>query len=208
MLLQIRKNKAHFDWHKNNPEEKGHDHANLDLEKEENLPTIDDEFAKTAGNFKNVAELKEKVKQNILEEKKNREIEKKRAEIMEELLKNTKVELPEILVESETNKALAQMKDDITRMGGKWEDYLQHTKKSEDDLKKDLEASSEKKAKIQLIFNKIALAENLKVDETILNNEVKSILEHYPEASVDNARIYVSTMLLNQAVLKLLESSK
>jgi hypothetical protein len=46
VLLQIRKNKAHFDYHKNNPDEKEHNHSNLDLEKEENLPVLDDEFAK------------------------------------------------------------------------------------------------------------------------------------------------------------------
>jgi len=206
VLLQIRKNKAHLDYHKANPEDKEHNHP--DLENPENLPVLDDEFAKTAGNFKDVAELTEKVKQNIIEEKKLREVEKKRATIMEELLKNTKVELPEILVESETNKALAQMKDDITRMGGKWDEYLVHTKKSEDDLKKDLEVSSEKKAKIQLIFNKIAETEKIKIDETILTNEIKNIIEHYPEASEENARIYVSTMLQNQEVLKLLENSK
>src|SRR5690606_33932463 len=48
VLLQIRKNKAHFDWHQQNPEHKEHDHP--DLEKEENLPKLDDEFAKAAGN--------------------------------------------------------------------------------------------------------------------------------------------------------------
>jgi len=206
VLLQIRKNKAHFDWHKANPEDKGHDHPNLDLEKEENLPTIDDDFAKQAGNFKNVEELKEKVKQNIMEEKKFRNIEKKRALIMDELLRQTPIELPEILIESEINKSIAQMKDDVARAGGKFEDYLKHVKKSEEDLRKDLRDSSEKKAKIQLIFNKIAEAEKLEPNKEILENEVKKIIELYPDASPESARIYVSTLLLNQEVLKLLES--
>jgi FKBP-type peptidyl-prolyl cis-trans isomerase (trigger factor) len=203
VLLQIRKNKAHFDYHEKNPEDKTHNHTEI---KDEDLPVLDDEFAKLAGNFKNLDELKEKIKENIVAEKKAREVEKKRAGIMEELLKNTDVELPEILVENEVQKSLAQMKDDIVRMGSKFEDYLKQAKKTEEDMKKDLRESSEKKAKIQLIFNKIAEVEKLEPNKEILENEVKEVLKHYPDASETNARIYVSTILLNSEVLKLLEN--
>jgi trigger factor len=205
ILLQIRKNKAHFDYHEAHKDDKNHAHGGLDLGKEENLPRLDDDFAKAAGNFKNLEELKEKVRENIIEEKKIRDIEKKRAEIMEALLKNTEIDLPEILVEGETEKALAQMKADIERMGAKFDDYLAHAKKSVEDLKKDMKESSEKKAKIQLIFNKIAAAENLQPNKEILENEVKQIMEHHKDANEMNARIYVATLLLNQEVLKLLE---
>jgi len=205
VLLQIRRNKAHFDYHKNNLEDKGHQHPEI---KDEDLPELNNEFAKVAGNFKNLDELKGKVKQNITEEKKNRNIEKKRAAIMDELVKNTKIDLPEILIESEIEKSLAQMKNDIERSGGKFADYLAHVKKTEEDLKKDLRESSEKKAKIQLIFNKIAVAEKLEPNKEILENEVKEILKHYPEATEQNARIYVSTILLNQEILKLLEKAE
>lgn len=203
VLLQIRKNKAHLDWHKNNPDVKDHGHPEI---KDEDLPPLDDKLAEEAGNFKNLDELKEKVKENIVAEKKAKNIEKKRARIMEELLKNTEIELPEILVENEIQKSLAQMKDDVQRMGAKFDEYLAQTKKSEEDLKKDFRESSEKKAKIQLIFNKITEAEKLEPNKEILENEVKEILKHYPNASETNARIYVATILLNSEVLKLLES--
>lgn len=202
VLLQIRRNKAHFDWHKAHPEKKGHDHPEID---DKHLPELSDEFAKQAGNFKNLDELREKVKQNIAEEKKIRNIEKKRAAIMEELLRKTKIDLPDILVESENEKALAQMKGDVERMGAKFEDYLSQVKKTEDDLRKDLRESSEKKAKIQLIFNVIAAEEKLQPNKEIIENEVKNIMEHYKDANEQSARIYVATLLLNQEVLKLLE---
>lgn len=202
ILLQIRKNKAHLDWHKAHPEETGHDHPEI---KDEDLPELNDQLAQEAGNFKNLSELKDKIKENIVTEKKTRNTEKKRAMIIEDLLKAVKIDLPEILIESENQKALAQMKDDIARMGGKWEDYLAHTKRSEDDLKKDLRESSEKKAKIQLIFNKIAAAEDLHPNKEIMEHEIAELKKHYPEASETNIRIYVATLLLNQEVLKILE---
>lgn len=206
VVLQIRKNKAHFDWHQNNPEANHHDHP--DLDKEENLPVFDDEFAKAAGNFKDVSELRDKIKENVLEEKKSRVSEKKRVSIMEELVNNTKMDVPEILIESEIAKSLAQMKDDVARAHGDWDEYLKHIKKSEEDLRKDLRDGAEKKARVQLIFNKIAAEEKIALNPAILENEIKNILEQYPGASEENARVYVETLMLNSEVLKLLDSQK
>jgi FKBP-type peptidyl-prolyl cis-trans isomerase (trigger factor) len=216
VLLQIRKNKAHIDWHRAH---KGEDHDHPDLEKEENLPALDDKLAQEAGDFKNLDELREKIKQNIAEDKKYKNIEKIRAEIMEELVKNTNIEIPDILVESETDKSIARMKDDLgravngTKQNGAgdtshesaWQDYLSHIKKDEASLRKELEKNSEKKAKIQLIFNKIAAVEKLGLNKEILEHEVAEIMRLYPDASVQNARTYVETILLNQEVLKMLE---
>lgn len=206
VVLQIRKNKAHFDWHQANPNADHHNHP--DLDKEESLPEFNDEFAKAAGNFKDAVELREKIKENVLDEKKARIAEKKRVAIMEELVNKTKMEIPEVLVESEIAKSLAQMKDDVAHAGGDWEEYLKHVKKTEEDMRKDLRDGSEKKAKIQLIFNEIAKKEDLKLNPAILENEVKNIMEHYPGASEENARVYVETLMLNSEVLKLLDSQK
>lgn len=206
VLLQIRKNKAHYDWHNINKDKEGHDHP--DFEKEENLPILNDDFARAAGNFKDLNELKDKIRENVITDKKLRNIEKKRALVMEALLKQTKIDLPEILIESETEKSMAQLKDELDRVGAKFEDYLKETKKTEEQIKNELKDSSANKARIQLIFNKIAQAEKLEPNKEILEHEVKQILAQYPGASEQNARIYVATQLLNQEVLKLLEKSE
>lgn len=206
VVLQIRKNKAHFDWHKKN---KDADHRNYpDLEKEENLPILDDNFAREAGNFKNLAEMKEKIRENIITDKKLKALEKKRGRIIDTLVKETNFEVPDILIESEISKYIDQMKNDIEKVGGKFDEYLSHIKKTPDDLRKEWRELAEKKAKIQLIFNKIAETEKLEPKKEVLENEVKQILEHYPSSNEENARIYVSTILLNSEVLRLLESQK
>lgn len=204
VLIQIRKNKAHFDYHKNNPEDQSHDN-HPDFSKDENLPPLDDELAKAAGDFKNVEDLKEKVKENIIEDKKYKNTEKIRASIMEALIKETKFEMPEILIESEMDKSVAQVKDDVLRMGGKFEEYLGHIKKSEEEFRKEMREPAEKRGRIQLILNEIAKTEKINPDETILESETKKILELYPGAKKENARIYVATQLINSEVLKLLE---
>jgi FKBP-type peptidyl-prolyl cis-trans isomerase (trigger factor) len=55
-------------------------------------------------------------------------------------------------------------------------------------------------------LNEIARQEKIAPDETILENETKKILEMYPGAKEENARIYIATQLINAEVLKFLES--
>lgn len=65
---------------------------------------IDDEFATKIGNFKNLTELKEKIKSEILEEKKYREGERRKMKIMDEICEKTKVEIPDILLKDEADE--------------------------------------------------------------------------------------------------------
>lgn len=111
-----------------------------EIEKEikEDLPPLDDAFAQSFGeNFKTLEDLKNKVRENLILEKKSKLIEKKRTNILEKLVSETKINIPEILIQEELERMKAQMKADVEKFGGKWEDYLIHLKKTEEDLKED-----------------------------------------------------------------------
>ena len=64
---ELRKRKAHEDLHKS-----GKPHTEGD-EKDLVLAELNDEFAKTLGQFKDLNDLKEKLKTNLLDEKKLKE---------------------------------------------------------------------------------------------------------------------------------------
>ncbi len=141
----------------------------------------------------------------LAEEKVLKEKDKKRISISDKLIEGSTLELPDILVESELKRTEAQFQDDITRMGVKIEDYLQHAKKSIEDLRKDWRPHAEKKAKLQLILNKISESEKLKVAPEEIEAEVKHIVEHYKDADKERAAIYAETVLMNEKVFKFLE---
>jgi FKBP-type peptidyl-prolyl cis-trans isomerase (trigger factor) len=102
----------------------------------------------------------------------------------------------------------AQLEDDILRMGGNIPEYLKHIKKTMEDLKKDWEPDATKRAKLQLILNKIASEEKIFVPEMKVEEEVKHILDHYKEADPTQARIYVETVLTNEKVFQFLADQK
>ncbi|MFH1402179.1 MAG: trigger factor [Patescibacteria group bacterium] len=180
---------------------------------EPTLPEINDEFVKKLGDFKDVADFKIKLKENIRTEKERKAEEIKRVKIMDTILENTKMELPEIIAKNEAGRMLAQTKADIAKMGLQFDKYLEHIKKTEEELRKEMTPEAEKRAKIQLILDMIIKTENIKPDENEVKKNIEQILQqHNKTANSANKQIkendirpYVEMVLSNQEVFKLLE---
>ncbi|MBI2631307.1 hypothetical protein HYW73_03825 [Candidatus Nomurabacteria bacterium] len=170
------------------------------------LPEFNDEFVRAMGPFKDVADFREKLKENIKLEKENMAREKTRLNIVEKIVDKSEIDLPEILVEIELDKILYRMESDITQMGLKFEDYLKHLNKTREDLRKDFRKDAEKKAKLALILNEIAKQEKITPDPEQIEKEVKNILERYKEADPDRARIHAENVLTNEKIFRFLES--
>ena len=111
------------------------------------------------------------------------------------------------MIESELHRTEAQFSADIERMGIKIDDYLKHAGKSMEDIRKEWRPHAEKKAKLQLILNAIAVAENVKPDKKEVEEEVDHILEHYKDADREHAAVYAETVLTNEKVFQFLEST-
>jgi len=176
--------------------------------KEEKPPELTDEFVKTLGDFKNVNDFKDKVKENIRKEKETKAQQKRRMETMDKIINDSKIILPNIIVESELDKMMGQFEGDISRMGLKFDEYLKHIKKTKEELRKEWQTDAEKRSKVQIILNKISTAENIRAKDEDIEREAKIILEHYKDADIDRAKIYVETILTNEKVFEFLESQK
>ncbi len=201
-ILNIRRSRADHSGHSHETAMSPEEHAKL---VDASLPAFDDNFVQSLGQFKDIADFKEKIKVMLAEEKVSKEKDKKRITISDKLIETSTMELPEILVESELRRIESQFSDDITRMGVKIEDYLTHAKKSLEDLKKDWRPHAEKKAQLQLILNKISETEKLTVAPEEIEAEVKHIIEHYKDANREQAATYAETVLMNEKVFKFLE---
>ena len=175
-------------------------------ELEPELPEFNDEFVKQLGPFKDIADFKEKLKENIELEKINQLKEKTRLKIVENIIEKSEIELPEILVNIELDKILYRMESDITQMGLKFEDYLKHLNKTVDDLRKEFRADAEKKAKLALLLNEIAKRELITAEPEQVAKEVAMILEHYKDADPERARMHAENVLTNEKVFQFLEN--
>ncbi|QQR82289.1 hypothetical protein IPJ70_03350 [Candidatus Campbellbacteria bacterium] len=172
------------------------------------LPELTDDLVKNFGTFKDVDDFKQKIREGIMYDKRHKAQDALRIDIMNDILAHTNVTLPDILIEAELDKMYAQFRGDIERFGIKPDEYMEHLKKTEADLRKEWRSDAEKSAKQQLILHEIGLKENIQPSPEEIKKETDHILEHYPDAKRPNVEAYVATTLGNQKVLEFLEKQK
>lgn len=180
------------------------DHSGKDIPEAE-LPALNDEFAKSVGNFDSLDVLKNKIREGIANEKRMRAKEKKRLSIIDMIIQKSDISLPRVLVESELNKLISEFRTNLERMGIGYNEYLTHIKKEEEDLRKEWQGEAEKRARIHLVLKQIAADEKLEADETLVQKETDSILSQYKDVERVNVESYVRNIFQNEKVWQFLE---
>jgi len=205
VIENIRQNIAHEKVHAENGGGKEHNHRPVE---DKDLPEVNDDFAKMIGGFKDVGDMKSKIKENITLEKGLKEKDKKRTKLLEVIMDTSTIDLPKIIIDGETDKMLAQFKDDVAKGGITYEDYLKHTKKTEVEIKAEWKDTAVKRAKSQVILNTIAKDEAIAPKEEDIKKEMEHILSHHKDADRFRVRMYVETFMTNELVFQFLESQK
>lgn len=173
---------------------------------EETKPELTEEFVKTLGEFKDVADFKAKLSENMKAEKEVQASQKRRLEIIEEVIKQSKIKLPEVLVEEEQHKMFEEFKGRVESMKMNFDEYLGTIKKTEEDLKTEWKEDAVKRAKMNVILPQIAQKESIKPDEKTIDTEIENLKKHYADLDENRARVYVAGVLTNEAVFKFLET--
>ena len=195
VIEQIRKGRATKLEHKEGEETK----------EETILPELNDDFAKTLGDFKTVDELKAKITENIKEEKETRKKQETRMKIVETIADKIELEMPELLIEAETDRIINETAGQMAQLGMKFEDYLKTSKKTIEDIRKESRVPAEKRAKLNLLLKKIASEEKIELLPEEVETEVQKILDQYKEVDPTIAKSYIEDVLVNEKVFNLLE---
>ncbi len=191
-----------------------HDHEGdeeLKAVTDDELPELTDDYVKELGQpgqFETVDDFKSKIREHLGIEKEREVNAAHRAKITDGIIEETKMELPKVLVDSEIEQMFAQMNEDLTRAGLKMDDYLGHIKKTKEELVEEWTPAAEKRAKLQLVLNEIAKTEEIKPDQGLVDTQVDQLKEQYKDADEARVRIYVESILTNEAVMKVLEEQK
>ena len=132
--------------------------------------------------------------------------EKRRAVILDDLVKDSKVSYPAALREYELDDMEARIKEDIERAGSTWEGYLTQAKKTREDIRAEWKDAADKRAKVRLILAEIARKETIEPDGKALAHEVEHAKKHYPQADPNALRAHIAHAMRNDATLKFLET--
>ena len=174
--------------------------------KEEELPLLDDAFVQSLG-IESAEKFKDVLRTNIKTEKEMQAAEKRRALILDELVKDSTIKYPSALREYELDDMEARLKDDLSRIGQTFDAYLAQTKKTREEVRAEWKEPADKRAKVRLILAEIARKENIEPDEKALEHELGHARKAYPQADPDALRAHISHAMRNDATLRFLEGN-
>ncbi len=208
VILYLRREKARILTLEAMQKDKNIQMPDINALPEDKLPQLDEKDYKDLAGADNFEDFKTNVKKNILMEKELAAKEKRRAELAEELIENTTVNIPEDLVDMEIMRTKEQFINDLAMMGMPTEAYLAQIGKSMKDLEKEWREPARKRAVLQILMDKIAELENIKADTQEVEKELAHILQHHPQANRGDVQAFVEAQLSNQKVFEFLESIK
>ena len=172
--------------------------------KEEDLPELDDAFVQSLG-YESAEKFTEVLRMNIKTEKEMQATEKRRALILDELVKNSTISYPAALREYELDDMEARLKDDLSRIGQTIESYFAQTKKTREQIRGEWSDAADKRAKVRLILTEIARKESISPDEKALDHEMEHARTQYPQADPVAMRAHIAHAMRNDATLRFLE---
>ncbi|MFA6918111.1 MAG: trigger factor [Candidatus Gracilibacteria bacterium] len=172
------------------------------------LPELNEEFVeKVTGKKQPVEDLKKDIEKNIHAKKTKEAKQERENEYIEEVLKRTKVELPDDLIHEEAHYILHEMQEEIEQKGLEFEKFLAQAKTTEEDLVKKYTPEAEKRIKIRLALQHIIKEEKIEVTEDEMNEGLENIKSHYPKkehAKIENdyKKGELKSQLKNRLVLR------
>ena len=172
---------------------------------EKDLPALDDAFVQSLG-YENVEKFSAALRTNIKAEKERQAKERRRAAILDELAKESKISYPAVLREYELNDMEERIRDDLSRIGRTYEEYLTEVKKTKEELRTNWKDAADKRVKIRLILTEIARKEHTDVDPGELERELEHAKKRYPSAPPETLRANLAHVMRNEAVFKFLET--
>ena len=163
----------------------------------------------TLPDYKGIAKKIMAKKEEVSEENKAQEKERRRMEILEKAAEEIKQDMPKFLVEAEKDKMAEETKRNIAQTGLKWDDYLKHIKKTEEELKNDWEKDAIKRVKYGLILDQMAEQEKIEIPAEELEKEAAAMMEYHKNLGqdLDKERVkhYLSGIMRNEKLFQMLE---
>ena len=155
--------------------------------KEKELPTLDDEFASEVSEFETLAEYKADIRGRLEERKAKAAREAKEAAVIEEIIKDSDMEIPEAMIETQQRQMIDEFAQRIQLQGLTLEQYFQFTGASYDQMIEQVKPQAEKRIQSRLVLEAVAAAEKIEATEEDYEEELKSMAEAY-QMEVDKVK--------------------
>ncbi|MEX1052318.1 MAG: trigger factor [Patescibacteria group bacterium] len=145
-------------------------------------------------------EAKNEADENVKERQKQKTLNA----LLESLLKKTKVEIPDLLIEAELEHRLSGLLDEIQKIGLTVDAYMKSKNTTMDELKARSKKEIEETYKVEFILNEIADKQNLQVEQEDLDKIFQNIKDDKEKAAAKQNSYYYASIIRKQKTLEYL----
>ena len=146
---------------------------------EQALPELNDEFAVKLG-LKTVEEFKKQIEEDLKNQKTSEANEKYKDELVRELVKVSKVAVPEILAEDQKQSIEQDMQQNLMYSGLTLEQYLERMGKTHEEwLETDVKTAAEDRVKAGLALAELSKIEKVQATAEELDARVNQLKDQY-----------------------------
>ena len=140
--------------------------------KQKNLPELNEEFAKQLGEFKDLAEVRQKIREGMEADRKHEAERQAKDKLVAELIRRNEFEVPEGLVDRQVDLRLERGLRALAAQGMKPEAMK---KMDFSRVRADQREAAVQEVKASLLLEKVAEAENIEVSEAEIDREVEIV---------------------------------
>jgi trigger factor len=175
-------------------------------------PKLDDEFAKSAGPFKTLAELKADIKTQLKAEKQKEADQKYENELIQKIVEKSSIDIPEVLVDEQVERLEEEEKRNIVYRGQTWQEHLDAEGVTEAEHKERQKPDAQLRVKAGLILSEIADKEQITVEPDELEIRIQMLKGQYNDPAMqaqldnpENKQDIAARLLTEKTILKLVE---
>jgi len=177
--------------------------------KQKNLPELNDDFAKEVGEFAGIADLKQRIRENMESEKTHTAEREAKDQLVAELVKRNDFEVPEAMVERQIDVRLERGLRALAAQGMRPEDMK---KMDMNRLRAGQRAQAVQEVKASLLLDKVADLEKVEVSDEEIDQEIAALAAQTKQTSEavrarltrDGALDRIRSRIRNEKTLSLL----
>ena len=146
---------------------------------ENELPELDDEFASEVSSYDTFEEYKKSVEEHLKEQKENEAKTRKEDAVIEAIIKDAKMEIPDAMMETEQRSIINDFSQRLKMQGMNIEQYYTYTGFNEEKMMEQVKEQADRRIKTRLVCEAIVNAEKIEVSEEELDAELKKLADQY-----------------------------
>ncbi len=158
----------------------------LNSVQERQLPELDDEFAKAAGDAASLDDLRQQVRDDVHQGKTSELRTTVVNKIISAMGEGAELDPPSVMVDEEVEHQINHLKQNLAQSGTPYEAYLRAQDKTEDDLRDDLRPNAERRLRNSLLMQEIAKRDKVEVTDEDIDAEIDRMLGPAPDAESDD----------------------